>query len=303
MSKVILNGNNINYRRVGEGRDLVFVHGLAANHAFWGVEILLELIRNYRVTVFDLRGHGYSDMPASGYTTTDMAGDLLGLVDELEIQKATIIGHSFGGLVALQFAVMHPERVTSLVIADTRVHSLQPTNCPRDWPNSEVALKRLWDLGLNIPEDEADSGIWLLERLAQSEWREARDKLKGSPLFMPYSNLGSGARSAERWLKLLAETTARKDLTTFNGPHAEQLTGLSQKTLAIYGEYSTLTASIQGLQQYLPNCETSIVEQAGHFHPLSKPKLFRIRVQQFLDEIEAEEDLSQVPVLKCISSN
>ncbi len=282
MKTIACNGVGLNFRRAGEGRDLILIHGLAANHAFWHLDVLLPLVREYSVTVYDLRGHGYSEMTPSGYTTADMAEDLHQLMDKLEIDDAELIGHSFGGGVALHYAALHPERVSSLVIADTRIHSLQPTNYQRDWPNHETALKRLREIGIEVPEDEPDSGIWLLEQLAQPEWRRAKEKLVGKQIDIPFCPWGGGSKSAERWLKLLSTTTARKDITSVNGPSLDDLQKIEQPVLAFYGEHSSLLPSFQGLKEHLIHCKTAIAEGAGHFFPASRPKQFIHEITHFL---------------------
>jgi len=286
------NGVRINYRCVGEGRDVVFIHGLGANHAFWHLNVLLPLARERRVTVFDLRGHGYSDMPPSGYTSADLAEDLLGLLDHLGIEHADLVGHSFGGAVALHFAALCGERVRSLTIADTRIRAVQPTQCPRDWPNWEEARRGLAKLGLDIPPDEKDSGLWLLEQLASPEWQAHREKLKGSPLFVPFSPWGGGNRSAERWRELLRTTTARADLTSVGGLTLDKLALITQPVLAVYGEKSMVMASCRGLERTLANCSTVIVPEAGHFFPLAKPEFFTETVRDFLDALQGEETVS-----------
>ena len=105
---------------------VVLVHGLAANTAFWFPQLLPALVRDYLVTAYDLRGHGRSDMPASGYGTADMASDLHALLRHAGADRVHLIGHSFGGAVALHYAVLHPDRVASLTVADTRLGAFQP---------------------------------------------------------------------------------------------------------------------------------------------------------------------------------
>ena len=277
------NGIPINYRQVGEGKNLILIHGLAANHAFWSLHVLLPLSRQFRVTVFDLRGHGYSGMPANGYSSSIIAEDILQLMDQLDIKQADFVGHSFGGLVALHFAALHQDRINRLVVCDSRIHAIQVTNYRRDWPNSEKAIARLHELGLDIPEDEPDSGIWLLEQLAQPQWRKERKKLKGSPLFLSFGGWGGGDKSAERWLELLRTTSARKDLTGFNGPSLEQLKEITRPVLLYYGEHSALLKSMQGLESHLPNNKIRFAKGGGHFFPLSQPKKFACEVECFMD--------------------
>ena len=87
----------ISYQQSGIGPDVVMVHGLAANLAFWYLKIVPHFTPHYRVTAYDLRGHGRSEMPPTGYTTRDLAEDLIALLDERGIEKAHLVGHSIGG--------------------------------------------------------------------------------------------------------------------------------------------------------------------------------------------------------------
>ena len=82
----------------GAGEDLVMVHGLATNLAFWYAPYATELSKRYRVTLYDLRGHGRSQMPAAGYRPDDLRRDLLGLLDQLQIRRAHFLAHSYGGV-------------------------------------------------------------------------------------------------------------------------------------------------------------------------------------------------------------
>src|SRR5262245_8041617 len=89
----------------GCGREpVVLIHGLASSLAFWYFRIAPDLARQHRVVMLDLRGHGRSSMPATGYAGAAMAADLHALLDHLAVERAHVIGHSFGGNVALQFA-------------------------------------------------------------------------------------------------------------------------------------------------------------------------------------------------------
>jgi pimeloyl-ACP methyl ester carboxylesterase len=286
MDTVNCNGVLLNYRSVGEGENVVLIHGLGANHGFWHLNVLLPLARNYRVIVYDLRGHGYSGMPASGYRPGDMVADLHDLLMQLNIDKTHLIGHSFGGIVASLYTATHPDHVESLTSVDSRLRLLQPTNCPKDWPNWKEAEHQLTKMGLSIPKDEPESGLWLLEQLASSKWQQTRQRPEASPFFIPFSRWGGGNRSAERWLQLLHTTTARQDFISPDGLTIESLSTIQHPTLAICGENSPVIPSVQGLNKYLPNCRTFTVPNAGHFFPLTHSKLFVGVVSRFLEDIE-----------------
>jgi len=285
MGAINCNGITVNYRTVGKGEDVVLIHGLGANRAFWHLDVLLSLGRKYRVTIYDLRGHGYSTMPSSGYTTADMAEDLYHLLRHLEIKKAHLVGHSLGGVVALHYAVLYPEQVASLIIADARVRSIQPTHYARDWPNWQTVKRYLEDIGLFIPEDESEAGIWLMEKLASPEWQRNRHKLKGLSLFVPFSKWGGGNSTAEKFLAMLYGTTARREVNFPAGLTVDRLAAIQQQALLMYGENSPSLTTLQGLKRCLPDCRSIVVPGAGHFFPLSRSKFFVKAAERFLDMV------------------
>jgi pimeloyl-ACP methyl ester carboxylesterase len=284
MAKAILNGVSIHYRTIGAGRDVVLIHGLGANQGFWNPNLLLPLARKYRVILYDLRGHGYSDMPASGYDSGTMAEDLYRLLDHLKIGRADVIGHSYGGSVALHTAVLHPERVNSLVLCDTRVRVFQPTQCPKDWSSGEDLIQKLKSVGIDIPREEPEAGLWLLERLASHPGRDTIEGLRKIVNYMPFGGWNGGRRSAERWMELLHSTTARQDFMALAGLTVEKIASLFLPTLLICGEKTFTLPSLQGLKENLRRCRTVIVPEAGHFFPVTHPETFVGMVTQFLDE-------------------
>lgn len=97
---------------------LVLIHGLTANaHAFDGL-IAHGLTKHFHLISPDLRGRGLSSKPAFRYTLEDHAQDILGLLDHLNIGKALLGGHSYGGLLSVYIAANYPERVEKLIILD-----------------------------------------------------------------------------------------------------------------------------------------------------------------------------------------
>ncbi len=117
MSDAHVNGVRIRYRSEGiDGPPLVLLHGRTANHNDWN-GITERLATRFRVYVPDLRGHGASDYPGN-YPLPEMAEDIVGLLDHLDIGKAAVIGHSLGGMVAYLLAANHQERVEVLVLED-----------------------------------------------------------------------------------------------------------------------------------------------------------------------------------------
>lgn len=100
-------------------RTIVFLHGYGGKAVQW-IYQLREFSNKDRVIAIDLRGHGHSDIPRSDYRMETLKSDLEGALDALGInQKVILVGHSFGGALAAEFAVSHPERVERLILIAT----------------------------------------------------------------------------------------------------------------------------------------------------------------------------------------
>ena len=97
---------------------VVLVHGLGLTRATWAT-IVPALALDYRVLAYDLCGHGESDLPADTPSLTTLSRQLINLLDELGIARATIIGFSLGGMINRRFAIDHPARVDALVILNS----------------------------------------------------------------------------------------------------------------------------------------------------------------------------------------
>src|SRR3954470_4423912 len=112
MPILTLNGLQFHYQQAGTGPDVVLIHGVTGDLSIWYLcQAIQTLGRSRRVTAYDRRGHGYSDAPPTGYTSADHAADLFALMDALAIDRATLVGHSFGGVIALHTTVLAPGRV------------------------------------------------------------------------------------------------------------------------------------------------------------------------------------------------
>jgi len=285
VSKILLNGVGLNYRRVGEGPDIILVHGLAANLAFWRLAALRELSSRFRVTAYDLRGHGYSDMPPSGYTDGELAADLAALVNALGIGRAHVVGHSFGGSIALRFALDNPTRVASLSLVDTRIPGLQPTLRKSEFPHWELWRERFREAGFDV-EDEEDLDFEILEAFDDPRWRDLRLRLGAERFFVPFEGPNRGERGIRRWRDLLATTTARADLRGYRGPGEAAAAALRFPVLAFYGEYSHCLASGHAIVERAPGCRFEMCREGGHFFPFVHPMRFAETVRAFIEGVE-----------------
>jgi pimeloyl-ACP methyl ester carboxylesterase len=100
--------NGTAWSRVGSGETLVLLHGVGMNKSVWAPEVNL-LSDSFDVLVYDMWGHGDSDLPAGELSLTDYTNQLAKLLSELGISEAFVAGHSMGGLIAIDFALNHSE--------------------------------------------------------------------------------------------------------------------------------------------------------------------------------------------------
>ena len=160
-----VNGINLYFAIYGEGAPVILLHGGAGNGDHWAGQIA-ALSAKFQVIVVDARGHGRSTRDSKPMSYELMADDLLALMDELKLDQAALVGWSDGGVVALDVAIRHPERVTRLVafgvnydLSGTQKGSgttlptyfarcasdyakLSPT--PTDYKSLQVALRPMW---------------------------------------------------------------------------------------------------------------------------------------------------------------
>jgi pimeloyl-ACP methyl ester carboxylesterase len=115
LSHVKIHGHDVRYRRAGSGEVIVLLHGLAGSSRTWK-NVMPQLAEHYDVIAPDLLGHGESAKPMGDYSLGAMASGLRDLLAMLDVDRATIIGQSFGGGVAMQLSYQHPELVDRLVL-------------------------------------------------------------------------------------------------------------------------------------------------------------------------------------------
>ena len=275
MPTACVNGVRLNYvqiedRQGGPHDDLLMVHGLATSLAFWYVPYAAEFARQFRVTLFDLRGHGRSEMPATGYTPQALAGDLVALMDALGIERAHFVAHSFGGVVAMNFACGHAHRVRSLVLADSHISAVRDAATRRQWPFGRRIQPILDRHGVDLDTRVPFFGYRLLTLVAQ--WQ-----LRGEPVPPELLELvaplmgGQGSRAAAQWLKLMETGDAERELMGDDGLGFERLRALRFPILAMYGDNSQAHLTGEFLLDVWPHAEFRRVRDAGHFFPTSRP--------------------------------
>ncbi|MEE6126821.1 alpha/beta hydrolase [Chryseobacterium arthrosphaerae] len=111
-----VNGIKVYYEVYGEGRPVILLHGAFMTiDTNWG-ELIPELSKNRKVIAVELQGHGHSPYSDRKLSHTTLASDVAGVMDHLKVESADVVGYSFGGAIAYQFAIQSPKRLKNLVI-------------------------------------------------------------------------------------------------------------------------------------------------------------------------------------------
>ena len=119
------NGTTLHVRIGGTGPAVILLHGYGETGDMWA-PLAVELARNHRVVVPDLRGMGLSAPARSGFTKKNQAEDMIGVMDGLGIQRADVVAHDIGNMVAFALAMGHQDRVSRLVMMDAPIPGIGP---------------------------------------------------------------------------------------------------------------------------------------------------------------------------------
>jgi pimeloyl-ACP methyl ester carboxylesterase len=236
MADVVARGVRFNVQRIGRGdRTVVFLHGLVMdNLSSWYFTVANAAARSADVILYDLRGHGRSDRPSTGYTVDDMVADLDALLAELGVAAPLqLVGNSFGGLLGLKFAAVYPQRTRSLALVDAHLSD-------DEW-GGEMSRT----LALSGPERDRKIG----ESFAS--WLGRHSARKRSRL----------AQTAEA---LVYQTSLSDDLRRSAPLSDIELRSVRCPVMALYGERSDLRANAARLARTIPVCRLRILEGCTH---------------------------------------
>jgi len=221
-------------------------------------------------------------MPPHGYTSQDMAEDLETLLADLGVGAVHLVGHSFGGATALHLAVLRPDLVTTLILADARLPAFEEPMRLQDWAHWREWSRRLGEEGVEVPDGQQPLDHRLLQGWAQLALRRTPTLRGPERTFVPYAGWAGTRGSGARLDELLTKTTAGRDLSAVAGLTPQLIATAAMPTLALYGEYSHCLASLAGLRRNVRDCKTRILPRVGHFFPFVQPELFASHVRAFL---------------------
>ena len=251
MSKADINGIEVHYQSYGEGETMVFAHGAGGNLLSWWQQIPF-FSQRYRCITFDHRGFGHSYDVPEGPGAEAFVDDLAGLLDHLEVESAHLVAQSMGGRTALGFAVAHPDRTSSLVMADTVGGMAEP---------EVVDLHRKW-------RDSRASPEAIGTRALSAGFRKRNPEL------------------ANLYLQISRTNPLRPEAggPASEGTRGAQLSEMKVPTLFIVGEEDELTPPhvIEAASGFIPEARVTRVPEAGHSVYFEQPDIFNFEVFRFL---------------------
>jgi pimeloyl-ACP methyl ester carboxylesterase len=268
MPKIDVNNIRLHYIAAGHGPQIVMLHGFLGNLAVWHLQIVPELRSRFRILTYDLRGHGYSEVTPTGYTTSDMAEDLKALLDKLGIERPHLVGHSFGADICMHFAYRYPERVDKLVALEPGLAALVEQRKRADWEGWAYWVAKLQEVGIDVPPDKRNDIEYLLGLTLETP------KIFGPARGLP--------RNREPLLKLLRGTTIMQDYENPTDLTLDAVRTIETPTLLVYGEKSHFLGSFDYLCEALPNCTPVLLPNGEHFGPLEQPELLVQHILNFL---------------------
>jgi pimeloyl-ACP methyl ester carboxylesterase len=272
MPKTLLrNGIRLHHIAVGDGPDLVLIHGITGNLAVWHLQMVPLLFDHFRVMTYDLRGHGYSEMPMTGYDADTMADDLLQLLDALEIERPMIVGHSYGADIALYFAHLYSERVSRVVAIEGALPALVGARNREEWEGWGYWVEMLVRSGVEVPPDKRADVVYLLKAslVVPKKW----GPLNGMP------------RNPAPYLRLVDETTIARDYERVGSLPLEAVPEIETPVTLLWTEGSAFMGTHDFLADALPNVRSVLLPKTewGHFGPLEQPEVVAAEILSALE--------------------
>ncbi|MBI3964142.1 MAG: alpha/beta hydrolase [Chloroflexi bacterium] len=253
-----IEGVEIDYELTGEGPPVVFVHGLGGHKGTWSRQVA-PLASRYRVLTFDHRGHGRStrDVPVTG--SAEFVHDLHALLDQLELDRAVLVGHSFGGVLSIRFTLAYPERVRGLVVAASASECNERTH-------------HGWLFRAQLAEEYARSGV-------------------PDPL-VEIDDFGSASLIADSLRNTsgpIVAAVAREAASLWQEPLTPRLGEITCPALLVVGEKDPI--GVGGsviMQRRIADSKLVVIPRARHYVHRDAPEAFNAALLEFLDHVDAK---------------
>jgi pimeloyl-ACP methyl ester carboxylesterase len=281
-----LHGDRVAYQDVGTGPEaLLLIHGMAGSSETWRA-VIPQLSRKYRVVAPDLLGHGQSAKPRGDYSLGAFAVLLRDLLDELGITRATIVGQSLGGGVAMQFVYQHPDYCQRLILISSG--GLGP------------------DVGWTLRLLSAPGAELIMPVIAPRPVLAAGNKLRswfgalglqsprGAEVWSAYSSF-SDAETRQAFLRTL------RSVVDYRGQAVSALNRLHMAgelpTMVIWGDHDRIIPVEHGyaVHEARPGSRLEVLEGVGHFPHVERPSEVVDLIDDFIESTSQPTDAVERP--------
>ena len=238
---------------------LVFANSLGSDLRTWD-EVASRLVERFRIVRYDKRGHGLTDAPAPPYTMDDLARDLVGLMDALEIKDALVCGLSVGGLIAQRFALMNPDRVRGLVLCDT---------------GARIGTVESWNQRIELVKS---GGVESFVAPSMERWFSEAFRRQRAADVRGYANM-LRQTSVDGYL---GTSCALRDADL-----SQAVKAIAKPTLVLCGDQDIATPPELGraLAEAIPGAKFSLIPDAAHLSCIEQPQVMVKMLTQFFKEV------------------
>jgi len=258
-----VNGTSLYYELKGEGRPIVLVHGGNLDCRMWDPQFD-KYARAFKVLRYDVRGFGRSSDPGQPFSSVE---DLKGVMQALAIGRASVVGLSLGGRIALDFALTYPAMVEALVLAGPGLSGFQ-------WPPESAARMAKILEAASTQGPDAATELWLED-----------------PYMAPAMENPDLARRVRRIATDNAKLWSKPPTpeTIPSPPASERLASVRAPTLVIVGsrDVPEIQKIVEMLAAGIPGARRVVIAGAGHLVNMEKPAAFDAAVLNFLSNLEA----------------
>jgi pimeloyl-ACP methyl ester carboxylesterase len=277
-----LNGDRVAYLDEGRGEVILLLHGMAGSSQTWR-SVMRPLSRKYRVVAPDLLGHGNSAKPRSDYSLGAFAVFLRDLLDELGVVQATIVGHSLGGGVAMQFVYQHPDYCQRLILIGSGGLG----------PDVGWTLRLLSAPGaeLIMPIIAPPPVLSVGEKVRSWFAKMGVESPRGAEMWSAYSSFGD-AETRRAFLRTL------RSVIDYRGQAVSALNRLHVRadmpTMAIWGDSDAVIPvdHAYAAQETRPDVRLEVLPGVGHFPQVECPMAVVDLIEDFISR-QTPADIAQ----------
>lgn len=279
--RVSLHGHELAYRMAGEGPTLLLIHGMAGSSQTWRA-VMPRLAEECRVVAPDLLGHGDSATPPGDYSLGAFASLLRDLLADLDIDRATIVGQSLGGGIAMQLAYQYPELAERLVLVSSGGLGREVSWILRalSFPGAEYVMP------IGFPGFVRSAGDRIAGVVESFGWRAPRV----AEMWRAYSSLASVEHRAAfiRTLRAVVEPGGQ----AIDASNRLYLAA-AMPTLIVWGDQDPIIPVAHALAAHeaIPESQLEILEGVGHFPHVERPERFSRLLLDFVTSRPAHTTL------------